>query len=138
MDKDGSPEQPARDCPSARCEDGAVLLGIVGGEGRLGYVVPRTTIDAEFCKTAQAAGAPEARFRFAQPCAECQCTHWSGTRCRLILQILESPDAVPLMAAERDLPACAIRRSCRWFAETGSRACAICPWVVHSPAGRNS
>lgn len=35
-------------CPRARCEEGAVLLGIVGPDGRIAYLNPRVEIDGAF------------------------------------------------------------------------------------------
>jgi hypothetical protein len=33
---------------------------------------------------------------------------------------------------QEPLPHCGIRSACRWFAQVGSRACSICPHVVHT------
>lgn len=121
-------------CPSARCEEGAILLGIVGADGVLGYVAPRMEIDADFCHEARKAGRPETRFRFSQPCVEHECAQWTGSRCGLIHQVLESAQAARLAEnAPTSLPQCVIRPTCRWFAQAAERACAICPWIVHSP-----
>jgi hypothetical protein len=40
-------------CPSARCKEGAILLGIVGKDGVVGYVRPQETVDAEFVRRAR-------------------------------------------------------------------------------------
>jgi hypothetical protein len=124
-------------CPSARCEEGATLLGIVGDEGVVGYITPEFKIDAEFCRRALEQGRPEKRFRFAQPCIEGRCAQWSGSRCGLIELVLHSAARSGIAeTAETNVPAlppCVIRSSCRWFAQEGAQACLVCPSVVHTP-----
>jgi hypothetical protein len=85
-------------------------------------------VEAQFVAQARAAGAPEKRFRFATACVEERCAQWTGTRCGVIDLVLEHHDQVPLTPDRR--PACAIRSSCRWFAQSGWDACAVCPSVV--------
>jgi hypothetical protein len=125
-------DQPAT-CPSGRCREGAVLLGVVGPDGRLGYVTPALAVDADFVRTAGAGRTPESRFRFAEPCAEAACDQWGDGECGLIGEILSSARGAALAEAPVGLlPRCAIRRSCRWYAQRGARACAVCPHVVHT------
>jgi len=120
-------------CPSARCEVGAVLLGIVGADGVVGYVTPRMTVDRDFVRKACAGRTPETRFRFAQPCIKGRCKRWTGSDCGLITKILDSPEASNRGASmSGSLPKCVIRSSCRWFAQGGVRACAVCPLIIHS------
>ena len=38
-------------CPSAPCEPGATLLGLVGEDGRVGYLTPAIRIDRDFDAT---------------------------------------------------------------------------------------
>jgi hypothetical protein len=127
-------------CPSGRCRDGAVLLGVVGPEGAVGFVSPPMVVDDEFVRRARAADRPpEARFRFAEPCVEDACGHWTGDRCGVVDGVLGSrAGAATAEARVGLLPRCGIRRSCRWFAQRGAEACAVCPLVVHTrrvPAG---
>ena len=66
-------------CPSARCEPGATLLGIVGADGRVGYLTPQLIVDEAFtARVRDSTAPPETRFRFAQPCIEGGCHHWTG------------------------------------------------------------
>ena len=51
-------------CPSARCEEGAILLGIVGKNGAVGYVRPLIKIDKNFVLEAHNGRAPENAFVF--------------------------------------------------------------------------
>jgi hypothetical protein len=112
-------------CPSGRCRTGAVLIGVRTIDG-LGYVTPPLPVDSEFIeRVAETGGAPEQRFRFSEPCIEHGCRQWTGDACGLIDKLLET-SAPPAP----ELPACGIRSRCRWFAQVGARACAICPLVV--------
>ena len=126
-------------CPSACCEEGAILLGVVGAAGVIGYVTPQMTVDADFCRKARRGRMPETRFRFAQPCIKSQCIQWTGDRCGLIDQVLESPEGVSRTGSSPEpLPKCVIRPSCRWFAQAGTQACAVCPLIIHSLDGTAS
>ena len=122
-------------CPSGRCEEDAVLLGIVSPDGTLAYLTPQVRVDKLFVDRARQGRTPEARFRFAQPCVEGGCRNWVADRCDVIEQAVES-SKLPRAAIENTpLPICSIRRSCRWFAQRGAEACTVCPVVVHAPDG---
>ena len=125
---DDSPMQ--RLCPSAKCEPDAILLGIVASDGRVAYLRPEQRIDADFVEAAQTARDPEKRFRFAQPCVEGRCAHWTGSRCGVIQNVVESNEGHVALGESRPLPRCSIRSRCRWFAEEGARACMACPLVI--------
>jgi hypothetical protein len=118
-------------CPSGPCVEGALLLGVMTESGRLAYVQPSPRVDAEFVARARARGHPEARFRFSQPCVEAGCPQWTGEGCGVADKLLEEKPG----ATSAGLPACTIRRSCRWFAQHGADACAICPTVVADIGG---
>jgi hypothetical protein len=121
-------------CPSGRCREGAVLVGIMGRDGRLGYITPAMPIDADFVAHARAGRTPESRFRFGEPCVKERCAQWAGDHCGLIDMLLASPQGTAATSGRRGtpLPHCGIRGSCRWFRERGADACAICPLVVHT------
>src|SRR6266545_2966883 len=117
-------------CPSGRCNEGSLLLGIVGQDGLVGYITPGMTVDAQFVSRARQGRTPESRLRFAEPCAEDDCAQWTGDRCGLIDELLDSPKASTAAAQNMGLlPRCSIRRSCRWFDQHGSNACGICPLI---------
>jgi hypothetical protein len=158
-----SPRQPDQDppatttheiksCPSAPCIEGALLLGVRTGAGRLAYVQPPTRVDSAFVATAHERGRPESRLRFSLPCIEAGCSQWNGNGCGLIDLVMDderpapAPTPVGELAAEstvptdppapsRGLPACAIRRTCRWYHQRGAEACAVCPLVVADCGG---
>src|SRR4051812_258723 len=101
----GAQPAPPKLCPSARCEPGAILLGMVGNDDQVAYVTPAIPITERFVEIAQAKGTPERRFRFAQPCACGGCKHWADERCRVADILVENLEPAE---AER-LPKCAIR-----------------------------
>jgi hypothetical protein len=121
-------------CPSARCEEGAVLLGIVGSNGVVGYVRPQMRVDRDFVEAASGGRTPEKRFRFAGSCVEAACGHWTGSRCGVIDRVLHLRDEGALIESD-ELPHCTIRSRCRWFAQRGTEACAVCPLVVTDLTG---
>jgi hypothetical protein len=117
-------------CPSARCREGAVLIGVVMSDGRVAYTADRLEITAEFVETAKQGRSPEKRFRFASPCVKNGCSQWTGSRCGVIDKVSE--DAAPVLAGApaADLPECSIRSECRWFMQLGGEACQACPLVI--------
>lgn len=117
---------PAR-CPSARCQPGSVLLGVIGGDGRVGYIPERLEVDQEFVQIARRGRTPEKRFRFSSRCVEAACSQWTGSRCGVVDRVL---DLIPAAGDGADLPACSIRPECRWWQQSGPAACAVCPEVV--------
>lgn len=114
-------------CPSARCREGAELLGIVRADGSVAYLGRRVRIDGEFARTAAGTGSPETRFRFSDRCVEQGCGQWTGSRCGVIDDVVAR---LPGPAAATPLPRCAMRSDCRWFAQSGPRACGVCPFVI--------
>lgn len=124
-------------CPSSTCHEGAVVIGLLGADGRLGYLRPAIPVDGRFVVSSPQHGDPESRFRFADNCARDACEHWSGKHCGLVEQLINSPRAHILEHAH-DLPRCDIRASCRWFAQDGRAACTVCPAVVYRPADGQS
>lgn len=115
---------PAALCPSSRCEDGALLLGVVQGAG-VAFLPEPLRVDARFDAIAREGRAPERRFRFAGPCQEGRCRQWTGARCGVADRV------VALMGpSDAALPRCAIRASCRWWGQAGPPACRACRFVV--------
>jgi hypothetical protein len=113
-------------CPSGRCEPGAKLLGVVQENGAVAYLGEPLEIDEAFVERASKRGKPERRFRFVNPCAECGCKQWTGTRCSVIDNTMAE-----LSGSEAEaLPRCGIRPHCRWFRQSGAAACSICSLVI--------
>ena len=122
----GSGVDPKVLCPSYRCVDEALLLGIVQPSGTVALAEQPISIDATFVETAKRGRSPEARFRFAGPCQQCACRQWADGRCGVIDKVLAKREQPAL----DDLPACAIRPSCRWYLQRGGAACHACPEVI--------
>jgi hypothetical protein len=119
-------------CPSARCRDGAILLGIVLPNGRVAFAEGRPVVDREFVDIATSDGrrAPERRFRFSSPCAQGGCRQWTGTQCGVIAAAMAETDAHRADVTTGELPPCGIRDDCRWFLQAGADACAVCELIV--------
>lgn len=119
-------------CPRTRGLAGRTLLGVVGPDGRVGYLTPEVRIDAEFVRIARRGGAsPEKRFRFAGPCRTSACSHWTEHGCGVITAALRHEGLLDRRDDTDELPPCAIRSRCRWHAQEGAAACSVCPHIVH-------
>ena len=118
-------------CPSARCCDGALLIGIVLSNGTIAYSGTRVEIDSRFVEVAHHGRNPEKRFRFASPCLAGGCRQWASERCTVADRVVED-----LAPNGRPIPTCAIRPDCRWFRQRGLAACHICPEIVTDGSDR--
>ena len=124
-------DEPERTCPSADAAVGAVLLAVRDRHGNLGYITPAPRVDVDLLETARDRfGDPRAALRFAAPCVRGECAQWTGSRCGLIDNVVADLGAYEA----QHLPACGIRSTCRWFAQLGRHACAVCPEVITKPA----
>ena len=117
-------------CPSAPVVPGSMLIGVVVATGRVVNVVTPLTVDASFIDTAEPHGPLERRFRFASPCQERRCGHWTGRECGLIGQLYSFAAEKGEDLSGRSLPRCGIRAECRWWQQRGRDACAVCPLIV--------
>jgi hypothetical protein len=117
-------------CPSAPADvPNGLLFGIVSRSddgNSVGYLRRSAPMSADL-KAMCLSCRPEEVFRVAGRCAENGCRHFAQNQCRLIKRITD------LVAPVVDtLPRCAIRSSCRWWAEHGGSACIRCPSIVTS------
>jgi len=116
-----------RTCPSTSAPRATVFLGMITPHGRVAYVTP--AIPAQVVLDGLDSADPvESRYRFAGPCVTSSCGFWTGDHCGLGKKLVESYAQTGEPAVE--LPKCAIRRTCRWFAEQGAAACSPCSYVV--------
>lgn len=115
-------------CPSARPEWGeSVVFGVITGtkdEPNVTYLKESQPVTEELIELAKPV-TPTEVFRIAATCAESQCQHFDGADCTLAQRIV---DQLPVV--EENLPACAIRRDCRWWLQEGKSACYRCPQVI--------
>ncbi len=114
-------------CPSSRCEEGHVLLGIVQADGKIGYLPERLEVDSDFVQIARQGRAPEKRFRFSSKCAESGCKQWTGSACGVIHKVLAGYPRAKRVSSPAD---CSIREQCRWHQQEGPKACTVCPLVI--------
>ncbi|HEV2124724.1 MAG TPA: hypothetical protein VGW38_18410, partial [Chloroflexota bacterium] len=87
-------------CPSARCEEGAGLFGIVQPDGKVGYLGGEIRVDEEFVVKTKAGRSPEKRFRFSNRCIEAGCRQWTGSRCGVADKVMA--EAEPQQSALPD------------------------------------
>ena len=117
-------------CPSSRCEEGNILLGLVNAQGRIDFLAEWMKIDAGFVAIAKQGRPPEQRFRFSSPCLKRGCEKWDGERCG-VAKILHERAPELLRGLPNDaLPQCSIRPGCRWHREYGDSICSACSWVI--------
>jgi len=123
-------------CPSSRCEEGNILLGLVNAQGRVDFIAERLEIDAAFVAAAYEGRPPEQRFRFSSPCLKRGCEKWDGERCGVAKVLHERGPELLANEPATALPRCSIRPGCRWHGEYGDSICAICPWVITERGNR--
>jgi hypothetical protein len=121
---------PNKLCPSSRCEEGNILLGVVNAEGRIDFIPERIEIDATFVAVAKSGRPPEQRFRFSSPCLKRGCEKWDGDRCGVAKILNEQGPHLLAPEPAPTLPRCSIRPNCRWHGEHGDVICSTCSWVV--------
>ena len=122
-----STDQSGLTCPSTSVANSTVFLGMITPAGRVAYVTPAIPADVVL-DDLDSTERVESRYRFAGPCVTSSCGFWTGDHCGLGARLVESYEEVG--GAQVDLPKCAIRRTCRWFAEQGPAACSPCSYVV--------
>jgi hypothetical protein len=122
------PDSENKLCPSSTCQTGALLLGVVGSDQKVNLLDPPIPINDEFAETVKAAGNPENRFRFAGKCAKSGCSQWTGSSCGIMDELAMANHLLEVI--NENLPACAIRPTCRWYSQERAKACMICPYVI--------
>ena len=123
-------EDSPRTCPSAPAAPGVRLLGMLGPDGRVYNLKSALTVDEGFLDSAAKDGPVEARMRFASRCQTSGCAQWTGSRCGVIDRALAHIEAVLPLPENGALPPCTIRSDCRWYAQTGAKACGACSYIV--------
>ena len=120
--------EPDRMCPSTSVENATVFLGMITPARTVAYVTPAVAVEAVRESLDASQGPLESRFRFAGPCVTSRCGFWTGDQCGLGAKLAQSYQETG--EPQHELPKCAIRRTCRWFAEQGPAACTPCSYVV--------
>lgn len=106
---------------------GALVFGVVTGteeQPNVAWLERPVPVTPELlAKTGEVE--PQRIFRITAACQESKCTHFDGSRCKLVRRIVSLlPEAVD------SLPQCALRPTCRWFTQEGRAACLRCPQVI--------
>ena len=114
-------------CPSARCEEGAILLGSLRKDGTIGLLSQRIILDEENVALARSIGEPEKRLRFASACVKSRCQQWTDGKCGVIKNALVELKKNNLSEKPQK---CSIREACRWFAQEGISSCKVCTFVI--------
>ncbi len=120
-------EEEKKSCPSAVCDEGAQVIGIVTAQGTVNFLSQPLPVTKEFIATAHKGRSPEKRFRFSNRCAENGCRQWTGNGCGIIEAVMEQSERISVKIR---LPKCGIRSDCRWYYQSGADACAVCPLIV--------
>jgi hypothetical protein len=103
---------------------GANLLGVVQPDGRLSYLPPGIGVDAELARLVRQNRPAEVAFRYSARCVESRCLHWRDQRCSALDEVRSH---FATLAGTPELPPCGVRSQCRWHAQAGDAACAVCP-----------
>ncbi len=113
-------------CPSAQPNmQNSMVFGIIGGtveEPQASYLIKPQPL-YKMPKVPEPLKPTEV-FRFSATCAEHQCMHFDGSKCKLAQRIARLDPVVEF------LPPCPIRTDCRWWQQEGKEACLRCPAVV--------
>ena len=113
-------------CPSAQPNmENTVVFGVIEGtvqDPRTSYLIKPQPLYkiANLSEPVK----PTEVFRIAASCAEHQCVHFDGNKCKLAQKIAK------LDAIVEVLPPCSIRTDCRWWQQEGVKACLRCPVIV--------
>jgi hypothetical protein len=120
--------QEAKLCPSTKCSNDALLLGIVQSDKTITLLDTPLRINDAFVEKANKVGELEKRFRFVNKCVKKGCKQWTGKSCGIINELSL---ANPLIKFSNEkLPECSIRSNCRWYNQEGAKACKICLHVI--------
>jgi hypothetical protein len=115
-------------CPSAQPGmDGAAVFGVVGGTlaaPRVAWIERPVPVTEDLLALTHPLP-PTQVLRIAATCQEEACCHFDGKDCRLAARLVQL-----LPSTTESLPACRIRRDCRWFMQEGKAACHRCPQIV--------
>lgn len=115
-------------CPSSLCLEGSALIGVANSEGTVDILPKPVPVTEDFVLAANEADKrPEMRFRFANRCVQNACQQWNGKGCGIVDRVM---DFISIEEKIKKLPACGIRKSCRWYLQNGPNACAVCKFVI--------
>jgi len=114
-------------CPSAPCEEGALLIGRALQTDKVVLLSQPIPVSSTFVAEAVKHRSPEKRFRFASPCKGGACANWNGQSCGVPDQVKH---LTPTPMHTTKPPECGIRVDCRWYQQEGVQACFFCVSVT--------
>jgi hypothetical protein len=121
-------------CPSYDANHADSVVGVVGPDGSVGFLTPAIPVTPTLLASLRRSvpDTPvEARFRFSGTCQKGGCGSWREDHCGVIEDALEEHATTIAVQVNAPLAHCAIRSTCRWWAEHGRSACHACP-LVHT------
>lgn len=116
-------------CPSSRPEiPGAEVFAVVCGtadEPQLRYMDKTLSVNNDLRQMDLPVPLTEV-LRISAPCMENRCQYFDGDKCRLakVISAQSQPEK------KSSVPFCAVRETCRWYAEQGQDACRVCQYIV--------
>lgn len=115
-------------CPSFKCEEGSLLLGIRQKDGNIAILPKPLQIGQTFIDNINNAGLiPEEHFRFTNQCMKNDCKQWSNRGCGVAIRISHFFKSENLLDP---IPECSLRSECRWHKQEGENICRLCPRVI--------
>ena len=111
-------------CPSTPAADDAFLFAVVDEQVELRYIKTPIPIDEGLAHALKKIDLPQRSFRFTHRCTEC--AHWQQERCSVATSVRRAAAALD----EDGIPACGIRKHCRWFLQEGATICSLCQYTV--------
>src|SRR6478752_5972984 len=103
-------------CPSYKCEEGSLLLGVRQNGGKVAILPKPLKIDKEFIDIVnERKEKPEQNFRFASQCKKNNCKQWTKNGCGVAIRIskfFQDQNIEPIVE-------CSLRPDCRWFKQEG-------------------
>lgn len=108
--------------------EGSALIGVANAAGTVDILAKPMPVTEEFVTAAkEEPRSPEMRFRFANRCVQNACKQWNGKGCGVIDMVM---DFISIEEKIQRLPACGIRKYCRWYLQNGPNACTACQYVI--------
>lgn len=123
----GSTTRTGLSCPSATNIHGDKVFAVFDEcEGELRYL-PVAVVVPEIAKTALDMDAFALKNRLVGKCITLSCRYWQGS-CRLGHFVSKVELSIQITSRQ-----CAIKDTCRWRKENGSRICGTCAFVRNIP-----
>ena len=111
-------------CPSTPASDDAFLFGVVDEQVEVRYIEHPIPINTHLARALKKIDLPQRSFRFTHRCTECD--NWQQDHCSVATSVRRAAAALD----EDSIPACGLRKYCRWFLQEGATICSLCQYTV--------